>query len=354
MIIPIKKTLETVKHIFGKFTFSRGSEGYDNAQSWLIKNIFPNHSFGVIYGKSGSRKSFIAIDISCAITTGSPWQNFNTKAGAVVYVAAEGQIGMSRRVKAWELVNNKSVEHLYILGQSIIMSDPSVRNDLINSIHDIENNYDIKVELIVLDTLARNFEGDENSSDAMGRFIHGCDLAKEATNTSILCVHHSGKDASKGGRGSSALIGACDYEFQVTHDAKTGLTTLSNTKQKDAEAAPDMLFYFQSIDLDVVCEDGEAITSLALTTPATIKADKSWESNALLIELNKVFDGRCTRTELRSIFHTPEGLKPNSVTKRFSREIDELVEAGQITIQQSGEKAHSSDFITAVKQLELV
>ncbi|HGS5189071.1 TPA: helicase RepA family protein [Vibrio parahaemolyticus] len=348
MIKPINKIIEKAKYLFGKFKFSRGSSGYEHIQEWLVKSIFPKYSLGVIYGKSGSRKSFIAIDISCAIATGSSWQDRKTHAGAVVYVAAEGQIGMSRRVRAWEIVNGKKVEHLYILGQNVIMSEQSARNDLVESIRQIEDTHGVKVELIVLDTLARNFEGDENSSDAMGKFIRGCDLVKEVTNASILCVHHSGKDASRGGRGSSALVGACDFEFQVKHDSKTGFTTLTNTKQKDAEAAADMVFEFKPIDLGITCEDGEPVTSLALLAPATLTTDKTWENNVLLIGLNEVFDGRCTRAELRTIFPTPKGLKPNSITKKFGRELDQLVEAGKITVKQSGEKAQANDIITAV------
>ncbi|WP_419239610.1 helicase RepA family protein [Photobacterium leiognathi] len=348
MVSSINNTIEKVKKVFGNLIFSTGSEGYDNIQKWLVKNFITKYSFGVIYGKSGSRKSFIAIDLSCAIATGSYWQNQRTHAGGVIYVAAEGQIGMSRRVKAWEKANNKKVEHLYILGQSIIMSEKSSRNDLINSIRQIECNDKIKIELVVLDTLARNFDGDENSSEAMGRFIQGCDLVKEATNVSILCVHHSGKDASKGGRGSSSLIGACDFEYRVTHDEKTGLTTLSNTKQKEAESAPDLVFDFQSIDLGIICEDGKPITSLGLSVPAEVKIEDTWENNLLLKGLKEVFNGMCTRAELRSIFPVKAGTKENTANQQFRRAVEELLKAKKITIQQSGNKAHPNDIITAI------
>nr|BAG74737.1 putative DNA helicase/phage protein [Vibrio parahaemolyticus] len=282
MVNPIKKTFEKIKEFFGNLAFTRGSEGFANIQEWLVKGMFSKRSFGVIYGKSGSRKSFITIDMSCAIASGSTWQNRRTQAGAVVYIAAEGQAGMAKRVKAWEIANKRKVKHLYILGNSMMMTTPSDRNELINSIREIEGKNKVKVQLIVLDTLARNFDGDENSSDAMGKFIHACDLVKDTINASILCVHHSGKDTSRGGRGSSALNAASDFEFQVTHDSKTGLTTLSNTKQKDAEEAPNLVFEFQPVDLGVKCEDGEPITSLALLTPATTKSSETGDNNPLL------------------------------------------------------------------------
>jgi len=339
---------------YGKLSFFRGSEGYDNIQEWLVKSIIPKRSFGVIFGKSGSRKSFLAIDISCAIATGSLWHNHRTQAGAVVYVAAEGQTGMAKRVRAWEIATSEQVEHLYTLGQGIVISDPSARNTLINAIHDLEDTNGIKVRLIVLDTLARNFEGDENNSDSMGKFIRGCDLVKEATNASVLCVHHSGKDASKGGRGSSALNAACDFEFQVTHDSKTGLTTLSNTKQKDAEEAPDLVFDFQSIDLGIVCEEGEPITSLALLTQATTKNNNSGDNNPVLKALRETFNGRCTREELRAhCFPPKEGIAANTTNQNFKRALAVLVNKGLVSVAQKGKIANNSDIITVVEQLEL-
>ncbi|EJG1730945.1 helicase RepA family protein [Vibrio parahaemolyticus] len=354
MINQINKAFEKIKEFFGNLAFTRGSEGFANIQEWLIKGIFSKQSFGVIYGKSGSRKSFITIDMSCAIASSSTWQNRRTQAGAVVYVAAEGQAGMAKRVKAWEIANERKVEHLYILGNSIMMSIPSSRNDLINSIKEIEDKNKVKVELVVLDTLARNFDGDENSSDAMGKFIHGCDLVKEAINASILCVHHSGKDASKGGRGSSALNAACDFEFQVTHDSKTGLTTLSNTKQKDAEEAPNLVFEFQPVDLGVKCEDGEPVTSLALLTPATTKIDKNDDNNPLLKALREALGGSCTREDLRKhCFPPKEGVAANTTNQNFKRTLAVLVDNGLVSVEQKGKIANSNDIITVVEQLEL-
>ncbi|MBN3001845.1 AAA family ATPase [Vibrio alginolyticus] len=354
MVEPIKKTFKRIKEIFGKLFFSRGSEGFDNIQEWLIKGFISKRSFGVVFGKSGSRKSFITIDMSCAIASGASWQNRRTQTGAVVYIAAEGQVGMSRRVKAWEKANSRKVDNLYILGHSIMMSIPSARDDLINSIKEIEDKNKVKVELIVLDTLARNFDGDENSSDAMGKFIHGCDLVKEAINASILCVHHSGKDASRGGRGSSALNAACDYEFQVTHDSKTGLTTLSNTKQKDAEEAASLIFEFQPVDLGIKCEDGEPITSLALLAPAATKNNKNGDNNPLLKALREVFGGSCTREDLRKhCFPPKEGIAANTTNQNFKRTLAVLVDNGLVSVEQKGKIANSNDIITIVEQLEL-
>ncbi|EEX66292.1 helicase RepA family protein [Vibrio metoecus] len=343
--------------IFSGLKFTRGSHGYDKVQKWLVKGFIGSQTFGTFFGQSGSHKSFITIDMSCAIATGSPWQGRRTKAGTVVYVASEGQVTICRRVKAWEFANGKEAHELHIVDLNSNMSEPTARDSLIEAIHNIENTFGTKVELIVIDTLAGHFQGDENNSDAMGRFIKGCNLVIKETSATVLCVHHTGKDISKGGRGHSSLNAACDFEFKVVRDEKKGLTTLSNTKQKDAEKAPSLVFDFQPVDLKITCEDGEPITSLASLTLATIKNNKSGtndENNPVFKALREVFGGSCTREELRKhCFPQREGVAANTTNQKFKRALTALAEQNLVSVHQKGETANRSDIISVVEQLEL-
>jgi hypothetical protein len=75
----------------------------------------------------------------------------------------------------------------------------------------------VKPGLIVLDTLARCYGGgDENSTKDMNTFVTNCDLLRESfPDTTILVVHHTGKDTARGLRGSSAFNGALDIAFEM-------------------------------------------------------------------------------------------------------------------------------------------
>jgi RecA-family ATPase len=69
---------------------------------------------------------------------------------------------------------------------------------------------------IVLDTLARCMgDGDESSARDMGRFITRCGEIERHYCCTVVVVHHMGKDASKGARGSNALNGAADVTIAV-------------------------------------------------------------------------------------------------------------------------------------------
>lgn len=72
--------------------------------------------------------------------------------------------------------------------------------------------------LIIIDTFARNFGGDENSAADVGHFIREVDRhLRRNWNASVLILHHSGKDGEREARGSSALKGAVDVEYVLKY-----------------------------------------------------------------------------------------------------------------------------------------
>ena len=74
---------------------------------------------------------------------------------------------------------------------------------------------DRSLALIIIDTLARHHTGDENSATEMSSFIGNLDQLREEFNAAVVVVHHSGKDPSRGARGSSAFRAALDHEILV-------------------------------------------------------------------------------------------------------------------------------------------
>jgi len=69
----------------------------------------------------------------------------------------------------------------------------------------------------VLDTLARSIPGaDENSARDLGFFIANADAIARELEVVVIVVHHAGKSVERGMRGSSALHGAADAEWEVS------------------------------------------------------------------------------------------------------------------------------------------
>ncbi|MDC9622483.1 AAA family ATPase [Xenorhabdus sp. XENO-7] len=248
-----------------KLPLSVGSAGFDAQLDYVVKGIIPAHSLCSIYGASGSYKSFLAGAWGCHIATGKAWAGKQVAQGSVLYVVGEGGIGVPRHIKAWEIVNGQTVENMYLINTPVFPASPAEVHELVIAAQQVEAETGQPVRLIILDTLARCFGGaDENDSKDMGAFVRGCDELKAKTGASILVVHHSGKDESKGARGSSAFRAALDVEYRINREGKKGgALVITCTKMKDAEEPETQAYDMRVVEL-FTDKDGEYITSLVL------------------------------------------------------------------------------------------
>lgn len=200
----------------------------------LIAGLLFSPSVACLYGPSGSGKSFLAVDLACAVATGRDWLGRPSHAGGggVLFVAAEGVGGLGARVDAWCAHHGRTdIDRVAWLPTPVNLANYEAVDGLCEIVDD--GNYD----LVVFDTLARCTAGaDENSAKDMGLVVGALDRIRDAADACVMVIHHSGMDLARGARGSTALLGAVDTELQVTGDGAT--ISVRNTKQKDAELAP--------------------------------------------------------------------------------------------------------------------
>lgn len=234
--------------------------------NWLLRGYVERDSLAVLFGEPGHGKSFIAIDMACCVATGTPWHGNEAKQGAVFYIAGEGHNGISRRLSAWSDARGKALNDapLYVSETSANLSDYSSAIEVANTVKVMSENIEQTPALIVVDTLARNFGGDENSATDMGAFIRHLDEMRHEWQATVLVVHHSGKDKTKGARGSTALRGAVDAEYSASKD-EYGIITLESGKMKDADAPAPMSFKLDGVKLPLLDDEGNAVFGAALT-----------------------------------------------------------------------------------------
>lgn len=273
-------------------------------QRWLIDQIIPVDAFGVIYGPSGAYKSFCAMDMSACIASAMNWHgNDVDEPGHVLYIGAEGASGLHLRKKAWEIRHQRPLTNLAILGMAVTINSDD-HNALIGLCDELVQEIDQPIRLIVIDTLARSFQGEENSATDMGDFVNACDHIREVTGATILVVHHSGKDAEKGARGSSALRAACDFEFKVTSPGKK-LTRLSCTKAKDSDPFDDINFKLNVVEIGVRDRKGKPLTSLILSPAADGDIPTREDLSGSSQMINNLIAHEMARTGDDWVFYTP-------------------------------------------------
>jgi hypothetical protein len=67
----------------------------------LIKGMLEREQISLIFGETGSCKTFFALDLSLHIAAGLPWFGRKVEQGATIYVAAEAGRSIINRVVAW-------------------------------------------------------------------------------------------------------------------------------------------------------------------------------------------------------------------------------------------------------------
>lgn len=245
---------------------SVGSFGFDRELEYTLKGYLPANSLCSIYGPSGSYKSFLAVSWACHIAASKKWAGRSVSGGSVLYVVGEGGIGVPRRVRAWENAYNAGdrISNLYLVNRPVFPVRREEVNQVILAAQEVKDATGEPVRFIVIDTLARCFGGnDENDARDMGAFIEGCDTIKRETGATLLVVHHSGKDDSKGARGSSAFRAALDAEYSIRREGEGGAIVLTCTKMKDSEEPQQAAFDLRTAEL-FTDSDGELVCSLVV------------------------------------------------------------------------------------------
>lgn len=224
--------------------------------AWIIKGILPQAELGVLFGESGSGKSFMALDMAVDIAIGASWRGLKTRQCRVGYVAAEGANGIRTRARAIATYRGLDIDQIPI---AVIPEAPNImeRSDAINVASSI--NKAGGADLIIIDTFAQVMPGaNENSGEDVGQALRHCKDIHRETGALVLLVHHSGKDASRGARGWSGLRAAADVELEIIRS--NDMRTIRVTKQKDGEDGAHLGFTLEPVSLGYD-EDGDEITS---------------------------------------------------------------------------------------------
>jgi hypothetical protein len=241
----------------------------DEPVEWLIEGVIPAGSFTALYGPPGSFKSFIALDIAEAIATGRSWMGKEVRqTGAVLYLAGEGFGGIGARIKACKLHHQtEDGAPIYIVRHQLnLRSSAEDFNALMLAVVQLVEQTGMEFQLAIVDTLARAFGGgNENSSEDMGAFITAMGKVQEFLNCALMVLHHSGKDAAKGLRGHSSLLGAVDTELELLRFDEQMKGVLTISKQKDG--ADNERFGFEMVEVEIRPAGlglTEAVVSLAV------------------------------------------------------------------------------------------
>jgi len=215
-------------------------------KDWLIKDLLLANTTISLYGPSGSLKSFYAIDLALSIACGRTFRDSEgylgkkIKQGKVMYLCGEGAEGIRGRLEAWQDTRGLTVppENFFSSRGATMVDKAHERKRLIGMVRRW------KPELLIIDTLRRNFSGNENDSKEVSEFVGAIDEIRNSCRCSVMVVAHTGKDTTRGEMGSTVLRNAMDTRIRLKREDEDAseeskeekpLVSVIITKQKDSK-----------------------------------------------------------------------------------------------------------------------
>ncbi len=312
---------------------------------YLVKRVLDVGSLAEIFGPTSCGKSFLATDLGLHIAAGWDWNGHKVRQAGVLYVNAEGGAAIVNRLDAWRRHHGESLDDLAfaVVIEPTSLLDPAGVDQVIADAKAVPD-----LGLIAIDTAARVMPGGDEGAEAMSSFVAACDRIRADTGTGVLVIHHSGKDSSRGSRGSTVLPFGADTVIEVSQDPLSKIATATLNKQRDGATGPLLNFTLKVIELGTDA-DGDPITScvVAPTDRRPAKSMTAKQRRAIEVLNNLVADHGKPAPEAE---HYPAGatvvdvgvwreylfkggvLDPNASNPRadFSRLKNQLAERGLI------------------------
>ena len=208
----------------------------------LLGDLIFAKTIGMVAGPRGGGKSLLAMLMAYAVASGKPVEPWGKGAGMpVAYLDGEMRaIGFQRRLRLLHARNSDEAS-IRRVNQNLHIISRDYAEDVIGSIDQVEGQQRIDAlipddtQLIVVDNLSAWTSGGREDGGSWAT-IKAWLIAKRLQGTSVLLVHHTGKNGKQ--RGSSAHEDLLDYSILLSPTANNGdeqdtRFTVEHTKLRD-------------------------------------------------------------------------------------------------------------------------
>ncbi len=281
---------------FGKLTlesFAQATKAaFGSRTNWLVKNLLDIGAVSVAYAEPNAGKSFLALELAHCVATGRNFAGLPVRRGAALYVSLEGTGGFRWRMAA--LQRHRPAENVPIhlaSGSLNLFARKHAVFELVAAAKAVAAEFGLPIHLIIIDTLARTMApGDESATKDMSVIVERAGEIAVGSGAHVMLIHHSGKDATKGARGSMALRAGIDTELEIKASAdrehgKPAQGRIIIRKQREYDYLPPINFRLRKVDAGVTA-DLETKVSCIVDFPIVREAPEEELSPALRVALD--------------------------------------------------------------------
>lgn len=329
---------------------------------WLVEGLIQEQTSALLFGKSNSFKSFLAVDIACAVSCGlGEWHGHTVAAQdsyPVLYVATEGALGVAKqRIPGWmdaHDIPEDFRDQTYLYPQEIALDDDNAVNDLLRScaINAAAREGDedwsdpaCAFKLVVIDIFGASMMGPETSDETARAWVRNINRIMREMRCAVLTVAHTGWADQTRARMHTHFWGSFDSRLIAEGDKASLTTVLRVDRHKDADSTGEWGFRLDRVELPDgqttlvprLCDDVETKQKRRVSGKPAVALQALSEA---LIDHGRTIAGPNYPTcpvvtiEQWNVMCRRHGLtdsdNPESVRKAFQRAKNALIEKGLV------------------------
>jgi len=215
------------------------------SKEWWVEGLLPKGDLTILAGKPGHFKSFLAMELAVCCATGRNFLKFVTKPSRVLYVDEEnGEVALKERFTALMLGHGLQADNLEKVGLLIFPGLKINTDKGQKRLKQLVERH--KPDVVVLDSLIRVFEGDENASKDMKRVFDTLKTLMAEHGTTFLLIHHVRKGKGKvhidDVRGSSDIVAGASSVMMINRTVKRSYKLTQEKNRHKAELSKGIEF----------------------------------------------------------------------------------------------------------------
>ena len=262
----------------------------EDSPRWLIDSLWGAAAVGVIGGAPKCSKTWLALDMSLSVATGTPCLGRYAvpEPGPVLIYLAEDSLAMVReRVEGIARHRRLSLDAvpLHVITASSLRLDREPHRGQL-----LETARRLRPRLLLLDPLVRLHGIDENHAGEVAELLAYFRALQRELDLAVALVHHTRKNATGGAAAGQGLRGSSDihaFGDSNLYLRRTGDRLMLLSEHRAAAAA-------RPVYLELVTTDPQ---STHLTVTGEVRSERRQDLRQRIVEL--LAGGPMTRAKLR-------------------------------------------------------
>ncbi|MBL9061711.1 AAA family ATPase [Tabrizicola sp.] len=216
---------------------------------WLIEGVLARKSSALLFGKSNAFKTFLSIDMACAVATGSSWQGTTAgKPSRVIYVATEGSRGVAKqRIPGWmdaHQIPQALRRNIVVIPDEVMLDRP----DWVDALIEVGRGLPELPTLVLVDIFGASMSGPETVHETATAWVRNVNRIMRELGCAVLTVAHTGWADETRARMHTHFWGSFDTRLKA-EGVKHNLTTiLTVDRHKDADSNGKWGFRLDVVD----------------------------------------------------------------------------------------------------------